>query len=439
MITSIHTLYCRLQESPLGMRLFKGASWSLFGMLFNYAALMLVSLILTHLLGRYVYGQYGMIRSTVNMFIIFCSYALGTTATKYLAEFRDHNKERAGRILGLSLISVVIFGVMLFSICFLGSDVLAERTLNSTELAPFLRLGALMVLFACLNGLLNGALSGLEAFAEISYAQSISGVIMLIGALVGGYYWGLKGALIGYIIYLCSLTLFFACYLRLKLRKFAIRVSLHGIMQELPMLWKFSLPAMLIGISVTPVIWAGNVILVNSPGSYNAMAGFDIINQWKMMILFVPGAVSKISLPILSNLSSAGKHTDFRRVIKINIALNTAVALILSLVIGSISKWILHWYGAEFVQYSNALLILLLSSVVCVANGVVGQVIMSKGYAWYGCIFNTLWAISFLGFTWLFVQVYSLGVSGMALAYLFSYLVHTIWQVVFMLRMFKTL
>ena len=55
-----------------------------------------------------------MIQSTVGMFGVFAGFGLGLTATKHVAEFRQSDPDRAGRIIGLSgLFAIGPGGLML--------------------------------------------------------------------------------------------------------------------------------------------------------------------------------------------------------------------------------------------------------------------------------------------------------------------------------------
>lgn len=52
---------------------------------------------------------------------------------------------------------------------------------------------------------------------------------------------------------------------------------------------------------VGPVTWFCNYLLVNQQSGYEQMANFDIANQWRNTILFIPAALSQIALPLLSS------------------------------------------------------------------------------------------------------------------------------------------
>jgi O-antigen/teichoic acid export membrane protein len=70
----------------------------------------MASIIAARVLGRTVFGEFGMIQSTLNMFMTFANLGVGLTATKYVAEFRKTDPQRAGRIIAMSTAMAAVLG-----------------------------------------------------------------------------------------------------------------------------------------------------------------------------------------------------------------------------------------------------------------------------------------------------------------------------------------
>src|ERR1700733_582512 len=104
-------LWTRLESSPLGERLLRGSFWSLLGTFASRALGLAAAILAARILGKAVYGELGIIQSTVGMLGTFAGFGMGTTATKYVAELRENNPVKAGRIIALS--SLVSWGVSL--------------------------------------------------------------------------------------------------------------------------------------------------------------------------------------------------------------------------------------------------------------------------------------------------------------------------------------
>ncbi len=421
----------RLNSSALIQRIAGGAFWSFLAALGNNFGNLLVGIILVHILGKYAYGQYGMLRSTINMFILFSSFSIGATATKYIAEFRDTDREKTGRVIGLSLLSVGILSIIFFLGCYIGADYLAVHSLNSLEMSPYVKIGAWMILFATMNGVCIGILTGFESFSLIAVVNTIGAVILVIGSWLGAWYWELKGALIALSVYLGGMMIVSLFLLGKDLKKYQIVIAFKDCSKELPMLWKFSLPTLLSGVFYSPILWLGNTLLIKSSAGYDAMAVYDILNQWKMAILFIPNIVGRIALPILSNLNGEKQKSDYLNTVKINLLINIGTTGFIAILFSLFARLILRIYGDGFSAYILPFVIMMIASIFSAANSIIGQIILSKGRAWWGFLFNLLWAICFISFVYYFVIIRNWGVIGMTLAFLISYCFHVVWQYYF--------
>ena len=428
----LHDFRQRCQKSVLFRRLAGGAFWSLIAALGTNFGNLLTGIILAHILGKYTYGQYGMLRTTLNMFIIFSSFSLGATATKYVAEYRTKDKEKVGRIIGLSLITVSLLSICFFLICYFGADVLAVKSLNSADMAPSLKIGAWMILFAVLNSVLTGILSGFESFSCIAKINFGGAILLVVSSIVGAKFWNLSGALVSLSIYLAGMILISIYFLYKELKFYDISIYYKNCFQELSTLLSFSLPTTLGGILVTPVLWFGSTMLVKSSAGYDGMAGFDVINQWKMAVLFIPGILGRIVLPILSNLNGSEQKQDYFKVIKINLIINVGAAIFVAMLLSLASPYILKLYGDKFTEYTLPFIIMMVGVVFYAANTIIGQIILSKGLAWWGCLMNIFWAIIFLIANYYLVSLQHLGVIGIAWAFLISYICHTFIQYLFL-------
>ena len=59
------------------------------GLLISRGLLLIATVFVARILGKIVYGEFGMIQSTVGMFGVFAGFGMGLTATKHVAEFRQ--------------------------------------------------------------------------------------------------------------------------------------------------------------------------------------------------------------------------------------------------------------------------------------------------------------------------------------------------------------
>jgi hypothetical protein len=234
------------------------------------------------------YGELGVIQSSVDFFGTFAGFGLSLTATKHIAEFRTKDPQRAGRILALSTATAAVTGVVVAIALFVLAPWLAVHTLAAPQLTSALRIGAALLFFAAITGAQSGALYGFEAFQVSARVQAIVGLLN-VPCMIGGYLiGGLQGILWGMVAARMGEWALKHAAVRREARRAQMPIEYRESRRELPVLWKFSLPALLSGALVAPVYWICSAILVNRPNGYAEMGVFNAANQWYGALLFLP-------------------------------------------------------------------------------------------------------------------------------------------------------
>jgi O-antigen/teichoic acid export membrane protein len=418
-----------LLKSDINKKIAEGSFWSLCGAFVSKGLLLLSSIIIARILGPDIYGETGIIRSTVNMFTAFAGMGLGLTATKYIAEHKKDNIQKVLKIITLSNFIAFLSGLLFCVLIIVFSSEIAIQ-ISAPHLQKEIKIGALMLFFNSLNGVQAGILAGFENFKSIAKNNVWAGIISFFVQIIATYIWGLTGAIIGFG------TNFFILW---ALNKYSIskiigskKINIwdKSILTEINILWKFSLPAVLSGIMVGPITWVCNTILVNQAGGYTQMALFDIANQWRMTILFIPGALSQIILPMLS--SSLKNKDNYKNILLKNLKLNALISVLMFLLIAIISPLISRFYGNGFQNISAPLLIMTFTTLLVAINNVVGQAIASQGKMWMGFLLNTLWAIILVIGAYITIHIYELGAIGLSISFLCSYIVHMLSQTIYL-------
>src|SRR5262245_3731851 len=270
----------------LTMRLSKGVLWNLLGALFTQGSVFLTNLVLARLLGKEMFGEFGMMQSTLLTVASIAQIANGLTATKYVAEFRDVDKERAGRVLGLCSVLTFITGWLATILLLISAPWLAIHALKAPHLSTGLFISSAFVLFCVMHGYQIGALAGLESYRNISVFGAVLGCAHLVVCWILANSWGLEGALAGLSISALLRWAVYGAVLNREISKRGIIVRRREGIREREIFFKFALPAALSGLTATPAIWFGNTFLVRQPNGYAEMGIYTAANNFRMMVLF---------------------------------------------------------------------------------------------------------------------------------------------------------
>ena len=420
----------RLWEDELSKRFIGGALWSLVGAIMSRALNITASMLVARLLGKEGFGEYGIIQGTVSMFGTFAGFGLGLTATKFIAEYRLKDPEKAGRIMGFSTIVVFISGGILALSLLFFSPWLAAKTLAAPHLESQLRIGSLLMFLNALGGAQTGALVGLEAFKVIARMTFYIGVATFPLVVGGVIFFKLDGALWGLVSTAGMSLLLNHVALKQEARRNGIHITYRGSLRESGLLWSFSIPAVISGILAAPINWACSALLVNEPNGYKEMGVVNAANQIYYALLFLPGVISSYTIPILSERFSSGDKSACRLILRYSISFNVAIIIPIVMFGCLASGYIMSLYGAAFVGDRTAAIVAMVTAGVLAIQMPMGQIAAASGKMWTEICMNLLWALVFFFGTHISL---SKGAVGLLSARLIAYLFHTLLTIGFVI------
>lgn len=409
------------------------AFWSLLGGVFsrgmNLASSIIVARLLKAQLGdepaKAGFALWGIAVGTiVSLFAGVAGLGIATAAARYTAHLRTTDPAKAGRTLSLALLAALIGAVTMAIMLVAAAWPVANYIFEKPQLTHLLILAAPLLLFTVLNGILQGALSGFEAFDRIARNNIAQGFVMFGLTAVLTWRWQLEGAVIAAgATWLITSALAWR-QLRAACRQHGIKLSVHGAWQERALLHVCSLPSVLQSLLVGTATMLSEGVVSRLPGGLTGLGGYKAAQQWRMIVMFVPDTISRIALPMLSRLEAAGDRRRYRLALMANVAINGGVALMVALPVAAVSKWILSFYGPAFVQDWDLLALLALTAVFQAIEAVVSQVAASKEKFWWNFMVHIVWATLLLAGSYLLVPRY--GVRGYVWTLCAAYLVHCI-------------
>lgn len=424
-----------LPAGSLRARFARGAFWVLAATLLARVLAVVASIVAARILGKTGFGELRMTLSTAGMFGVFAGLGLGLSATKHVAEFRNVDCERTGRIIGLCEIVAVLSGGLFAVGLFAFAPIIAARVINAPHLTFELRLCCALLFLDAMAGVESGALAGFEAFRTLALVGAVRGLLHFPVVVAGVYLWGLRGAVLGTVVVAALGLIVVHWVLRRECAKAGVRVRWRGAVTESALLWAFSLPAVLRSVIIVPVTWGANALLANGEDGYAQLGLFNVAWQWFCLIMVVPQLLGQVLLPILSERLGSGDKARARRLFTAVLVVVAAAAGSAALLLSVLSPHVVAIYGAQFSDGAAVLAIMVLAAALSAVAAPSGVLIAASGRMWIGALMNAGWSVAMLSCFFLFRAQ---GAVGLGAAYLSAYLVHGVWVFLYARRTLRS-
>lgn len=422
----------KLKTSEVGYRLAKGAFWSMAGAVMSRGLMFVASVAVARMLGKVSFGELGMIQSTVVMLGVFAGFGLGMTATKHVAEFRRRDPERVGRIMGLSALVALVVGGMMAVGLFAAAPWLAARTLNAPHLAGVLRIASLILFISALNGAQTGALSGFEAFKLIAGVNLLVGLVSFPVLLAGAWLGGLRGVVWALVINLIFNWLLNHVALRREAGRHGVSFAFERCGQEFPVLWKFSVPAVLSSAMAGGANWACNALLVKQPNGYGEMGVYTAVTMVKQIPEAVQILIMAPLLPMLSEYFGRGDVKSYNKMLSYAFTLSLCIIVPAALIQAAVPALTLLPYGRDYGGSGSVVQWLMLHAVTVGLFYPFGSILSSMNRMWFGFIYNLCWGVTFVALSCLLTPRY--GATGLAAAYASAHMLLSLACVTYIYR-----
>jgi O-antigen/teichoic acid export membrane protein len=415
----------RSRASPVATRLVQGSLWSFAGSVISRLLALASAVLVARLLGKAIYGELGIIQSTIGMFGTLAGFGMGTTAAKFVAELRSTDPTKAGRVIALSSMVSWITGVLLGSVLFLLAPWLARSSLAAPELTPYIQLSALLLLLNAVNGAQTGVLAGFEAFKRIAWVNGLTGLLNFPLVVGGAMLFELWGVVWGLII-----AQAIGCVANVLLwKREAARLHIPVVpwsraTSELSILWRFAVPATLGSLLINPVSWACTAMLARQPNGFEHVGALNAANQWFGALLWLPYVMAQSVMPVLSERMGVNDRARSTKLLVASLKISAAVTVPFVIVGSLLSRQIMGAYGADFARDWPTLVVSLATCAIVAVQVPVGNLVAASGRMWLGFSMNLLWAVVFLVATWLSLHW---GALGFASARLVAYTAQGIW------------
>lgn len=402
-------------------RLIRGVKWTMLQSLFVAASHFAIAVVVARLLGVDNFGAFSIIRVTGFSTATMAGAGLGSTATKYIAELRSQDPQRLGQVVGLCSAVAAAASLGFAGIVFWFAPEISANFLNAAHIATELRIAAAFILFVTLNGYQIGAMVGFEAFSILAKINVVQALFSLAITYLFTLTWGLTGAVSSLVISAFTNWLLHQLAIRRELKKNGIAIQYSRIWQEKHVLTDFTFPAALSSIIGAITVWSCNAFLVRQAGGLVQLGIFSAANNFRSLILFVPGLVTQVVSPILCNLMGKNNQSGYSRLFWTNIAISAVAATTVAFGLVFAAPHILKLFGRGFGSGDSVAMVIVTMAVIEVMANAFYNSLFAHGKLWWQFRVVVCWSLALGAVTILTVEQY--GAMGLAYAYLMAHLV----------------
>jgi len=401
-----------------GWLLLAGISWLMVGIVFGRLLMFVTRIVAARLLGKAAIGEFGLIESTVTMFVSYAALGMVVAVSKNLAECYQDDALRAGRILGtVFLLSGSLFALLLLAL-FISSPRLAASLSPNPDFLTNLRIGMLLALLVP-AGLATAILNAFQAFRHVTFTNFIQGLASLILTFMLVPICGLNGYLLAFGGGLILTVLYQGMIIVSLCRKHNIRVRLKGMGLELSLIWRYGLPSMVSGVLIGPVTWATRAFLAKQKGGIGELGLYVAAFSLCSILTTVSTLLYNVTIPVLSSSKSyEEKYIGINRSIFLYWLAGIGMGIP---IIALANHLVVILLGPQFINAGRVLAILALAVGTRIFFTAFGSLLIVIDRVWHMTMSTIVGDPIFFGATLLLAPLW--GAKGLALAYLISSLV----------------
>lgn len=365
----------KLKDKVLKDSLYKNSFWAVFGNGTGNFLLLLSGIFIARELGKDLYGEYGMVKTTMFTMATFATLAIGNTSTKFIAEYIQKDISCVRNIILTSLKIVLSFSLLMCAFLFVFSDAIANFV-NEPKLSTSFKVLGVIIVFRALNTVGAGILGGFKDFKQVGINNIVAGITMFTLCIPLTRLYSISGAFVSLLtsqVCLCILNVFFV----LKRYKSIKEYSSDQFGKKILV---FSFPFALNEFVYTVTAW-GNSLILTKYASLGDLGMYTACIQWNSIIMFVPGLLGNVILSYLSTSAVADNKTHDKFMLKM-LMVNFLCTLFPLIVVAFSSNLISDYYGSSFSGLNVLLLISIWGTIFICLSRVFDSNLMSEGKRW---------------------------------------------------------
>lgn len=355
--------------------LFKDSFWAIIGNGLSNAMMLASGILIARLLGKDLYGEYGIVKSTMVYAANFASFGLSVTSTKYVVQAIKEHPDCILSTIRNILRSAICFSIIVAVLILSLAKPLAAY-LGSEELAMPLRVMAIMMIARSVNFTATGIIAGLGEFRKMAINNVISGIYMVLVCFPLTKAFSLNGALFALLSYQVANSSLNLLSIRNATRNLSGQIKNNNYREIL----FSSFPIALRDSSFVICNWVA-ILMLTKMSSMGELGIYTASTQWNAIITCIPALLNNV---VLSHLSSS--YDDVKknkRTVFTMLAVYLSCTGFLFILVALFSSQIASLYGNSFAQMIPVLRIIIFATIPDCCSEVFQSEFVALGKNWF--------------------------------------------------------
>lgn len=411
MLSKINSSFKWIHSSNLG----NGIKWNLIGTILSRTINLISSVFIARLMTPEVYGKYTYIVSTLVFFSQLIGLSIAASSTRNVAYLLKKDRLKCEKYIFITIVVGLLLGLLgLFVLLFL-INFFKDNSIVQDYTQMLLNITVLAIISEIIYGGISGIFSGLKLFKFDNIIIITSAILKVLFSISGFFITGVQGAIVGWVIgsILSGFIAFALLFYSLKKNDLKISgIKIKDCFQEIRLFLHYSIPNSIQAGLILFSFWLIQTIIIdNGIVGKSQLAFYNISNQWKALVFYLPSVLINMLLPFFSELHGKGDESAADTLYKNSQKIIFFISLCITIIFILFSKILISIYGVEYEQSYASLIILLVPSALCSLNALYKQFYMSQGKVWMLTLISIIGSVSMI-LVFLFTKgIYSLSVS----------------------------
>ena len=269
------------------------------------------AIIVARLLGPFNYGLYTLTVAIPMLLVALSDVGMSSALVRLPAKARSEGDHaRANSLIKLGFLLKLAVSTFAFLICYAGSTVIATTVLNRPELAPFVQLASLMIVFQAIYDATNNAFIGQDLMQYSAATQIMQAILKgTLGPVLVFIGLGITGAISGYLLALAAAG---ATGASILFSRYARSLTHPDASKEIRALLGYGLPLYLASIFSVFLAQYQNIVLAHFADNVE-IGNFAASGAFTMFMAILAYPIATAMFPMFTKMDPKNQKSDLAR------------------------------------------------------------------------------------------------------------------------------